>query len=296
MDDSQLDSLRVWQAFASAYLDELDDTLKRRQHVILKPTMAFNDYMAPLMSPSFQWLTFLTLSNITCHRIDLVKISRMPNLGALTVGQGVLAPDVGLEDGIVRAWSNAAAEADAFSMLRVLNLRGQNHITSRIFSYLHKFPSLALFNAEACSIGVKDKEVALAGGWKYKTGRILNDFLSEIGKVDKTWDSAVHACFRAAGAYSIERMTADGVEAINSLPVLHFSLGAAPPDAGFNASGNYTLQCFERVKGWTPPANVKKDLKRSMTEIAQPSGMPRKKPVIRASKQQSVDDFLLGLR
>jgi len=262
---------------------------------MLEPTMGFNDYMTPLNSPAFQWLTFLTLSNITCLRNDLIALSRMANLGALTIGQGVLTPDVGLEDGIVRAWSSAAAEADAFSMLRVLNLREQKHVTQRIFTYLQHFPSLALFNLEACSIGIKNKETALASGWRYKTGRMLNEHLSEIGKFDKTWDSAVHACFRAAGAYGIEKMATEGVDAINALPVLHFSLGAMPLDAGFNASGNYKLQCFERVKGWAPPVETQKSWKRSVSEIAQPDGGPRKKPVIRASKQQSAGDFFLGL-
>lgn len=257
--------------------------------------MGFNDYMTPLNSSAFQWLTFLTLSNITCLRNDLINLSRIANLGALTVGQGVLTPDVGLEDGIVRAWSNAAAEADAFSMLRVFNLREQKHITPRIFAYLHHFPSLALFNLEACMIGIKNKEAALASGWRYKTGRMLNEHLPEIGKFDKTWDSAVHACFRAGGAYSIERITAEGVEAINSLPVLHFSLGAVPPDAGFNDSGNYKLQCFERVKGWVLPAESQKSLKRSVSEVIQANGGPRKKPGIRASKLQSASDFFLGL-
>lgn len=257
--------------------------------------MGFKDYMSPLNSPTFQWLTFLTLSNISCLRNNLINLSRMANLGALTIGQGVLTPDVGLEDGIVRAWSNAAAEADAFSMLRVLNLREQKHITPRIFAYLHRFPSLALLNFEACSTGIKNKEAALASGWRYKTGRMLNEHLSEIGKFDKTWDSAVHASFRAAGAYGIERLTAEGVEAVNSLPVLHFSLGAMPPDAGFTATGNYRLQCFERVKDWAPPADTQKSLKRSVSGATQPDGEPRKKSGVRASKLQSANDFFLGL-
>lgn len=257
--------------------------------------MGFNDYMGPLVSHSLDWLTFLTLSNITCFRGDLISLSRLSNLGVLTIGCGVSTPDIGLEDGVVRAWSNAAAEADAFSMLRVLNLREQKHVTARIFSYLCCFPSLGLVNFEACSVGIKDKGIASASAWKCKTGRLLNDFLSEIGKVDKTWDSAIHACFRAAGAYNVDRMTHGGVEAINSLPVLHFSLGAKPSDAGFNASGNYKLQCFERIQGWTPPVEISNERKRPNSQVAQSRSMPRKKPVVRASKQNSMGDLFLGL-
>ena len=289
--NSHLDSLRVWLAFAIAYPEEHDASLKRKEHVILKPSMSLGDYTSPLISPSLQWLTFLTLSSITCPRNDLISLSRMSNLAVLTIGQGVLTPDVGLEDRIVRAWSNAAAEADAFSMLRVLNLREQKHITARIFQYLPKFPSLALLSLDACAVGNNDKEAALACGWKYKTGRILNEFLLDIGKVDNTWDSTVHACFRAAGAYSVESLTHEGVEAINSLPILHSSLGNKPPDVGLNTSGNYKLQCFERIKGWSPI----NEFKRPVSQVIQEKSIPRKKPAIRASKQESVGDLFLGM-
>ena len=257
--------------------------------------MSLEDYIRPLISPSFQWLTFLTLSHITCLRSDLISLSQVLNLGALTISQGILTPDIGLEDGVVRAWSSAAAEAGAFSMLRVLNFREQKYITSKVFNNLISFPSLALVSFEDCSVGVKDKEAALACGWKYKTGQRLNEFPSEVGKVSETWDSAVHACFCAAGAYSVERMTAKGVEATNSLPVLHFSLGAKPRDAGLNTNGKYKLQCFERIKGWTQLVEASKDTKRSLSQGVQEDGPARKKPVLRASKQQSANDFLLGL-
>ena len=257
--------------------------------------MSFKDYVRPLISPSFRWLTFLTLSYITCLRSDLISLSQVSNFGALTISQGVLTPEIGLEDGVVRAWSSAAAEAGAFSMLRVLSFREQKHVTPKVFNYLNSFPSLALVGFEDCSVGRKDEDEALAYGWKYKTGRRLNEFPSEVGKVDETRDSAAHACFRAAGAYSVERMTAKGVEAINSLPVLHFSLGAKPRDAGFNANGNYKLQCFERIKGWTQLVEASKEPKRSLSQGVQVDRPARKKPVLRASKQQSANDFFLGL-
>ena len=257
--------------------------------------MSLEDYIRPLISPSFRWLTFLTLSHITCRRSDLISLSQVLNLGALTISQGILTPDIGLEDGVVRAWSSAAAETGAFSMLQVLNFREQKHITSKVFNYLNSFPSLALISFEDCSVGVKDKEAALACGWKRKTGRRLNEFPFETGKVNETWDSAVQACFRAAGPYSVERMTANGIEAIKSLPVLHFSLGAKPRDAGLSTNGSYKLQCFERIKGWTQFGESSKDPKQSLSQGVQVDGPARKKPVLRASKQQSANDFFLGL-
>ena len=257
--------------------------------------MSLEDYTKPLISDSFQWITFLTLSNITISRRDLINLGKLANIGVLTIGSGVLTPDVGLEESVVRAWSRAAADSDAFSLLRVLNLRHQKTVTARVFQYLHDFPSLSLFNLDECSIGPRDKASALAAGWKYKTGKMLNDHLPDIGKVDATWDSIAHACFRAGGAYGIESVTAEGVEAINALPVLHFTLGPSTSDAGLNACGNYKLQCFERVVNWVPPRPKKPEAeKRPIDAVDRTEGLPRKKPTLRASKSRGVGDWLMG--
>lgn len=237
----------------------------------------------------------MTLSNVTISRRDLINLSKLANIGVLTIGNGVLTPDVGLEDGVVRAWSRAAADSDAFSLLRVLNLRHQKAVTTRVFQYLHDFPSLSLFNLDECSIGPRDKAPALAAGWKYKTSKMLNDHLPDLGKVDATWDSIAHACFRAGGAYGIESITAEGVEAINALPVLHFALGASTSDAGLNAHGNYKLQCFERVKSWIPPRPKKSEAqKRAIDDVGKSQVLLRKKPMLRASKTQDMGDWLIG--
>lgn len=257
--------------------------------------MTLESYVKPLVSASFQWITFLTLSNVTISRRDLINLSTLVNLGALTIGSGVLTPDVGLEDGMVRAWARAAAEAEAFSLLRVLNLRNQKDVTPRVFQYLHDFPSLSIVGLDSCSIGVKNKQIAMSFGWKYTTGKMLNEHLPDSGEGDATWDSVTHACFRAGGTYSIEIVTAEGVEAVNALPMLHFALGAVTSDAELNASGNYKLQCYERVAKWTPPSvsNLEAQ-KRPIDAVDRSECLPRKKPMLRASKKQTMGDLLVG--
>ena len=64
----KLVSVKVWKAFAAAYPNQSVDTLKRKHHVIARPNMKLGDYVAPLISPSLQWITFLSLSNIACVR------------------------------------------------------------------------------------------------------------------------------------------------------------------------------------------------------------------------------------
>lgn len=65
----QLVSVKVWKAFATAYPNEGVGTLKRKHHIITRPNMKLGDYLTPLISPSFHWITFLSLSNIICVRL-----------------------------------------------------------------------------------------------------------------------------------------------------------------------------------------------------------------------------------
>ena len=263
--------------------------------MILTPNLALATYVTPITSPSFNWITFLTLSNITCSRADLVNVSKLTNIGALTIGRGVWIGETGPDDSIVRAWSRAAAEANAFSMLRVLVCRSKKEITPRSFTYFNQFPALALFIVEDCNFGLRDKEQARSLGWKYRTGKDLSEFFIGGGLTDHKWDSTMHASFRCGGAYGIEHLTAEGVEAIDSLPVLHFSLGGDPPDAALDLQTDGRTRCFQRVlRLVTVSMTQNAAAKRPVSEAVPVSGQPRKKPTIRSSKQQSFDDLLSG--
>lgn len=70
----QLVSVKVWKAFVVAYLHEGVDALKRKHHVITRPNMKLGDYVTPLISPSVQWVAFLSLSNMTCVRITAIHL------------------------------------------------------------------------------------------------------------------------------------------------------------------------------------------------------------------------------
>lgn len=257
--------------------------------------MALSAYITPITSPSFTWITFLTLSNVVCSRVDLVNVSKLTNLGVLTIGRGVWMGETGIDDSIIRAWSRAATEADAFSMLRVLVCRSQKEITPRSFAYFNHFPALALFIVEDCNFRPREKEPGRSLGWKYRTGKHLSELFMGGGLKDYKWDSMMHAAFRCGGAYGIDSMTAEGVEAIGSLPMLHFSLGGDPPDAAFDLQKGQRTRCFERVsRQIAVPTVPNTTVKRPANETLHTIGRPRKKPMIRSSKQQSFEDLLSG--
>lgn len=235
----------------------------------------------------------MTLSFITCSRTDLLQLSRLVNLGVLSICEKVNCPDIGLDDSIVRSWGRAAAESNAFSMLRVLNCRSQREITPRLINYLNDFPSLAIFAVEDCNIGPQDKKLALSLGWQYKTGVDLSKFLVEAGATNSAWDRVTRALFRGSGSYNIKRMTAEGVAAVDAIPVLHFSLGGVVPDAVVDVTGSHSLRTFHRRKDPIPIlVNPIQHLKRPAGQTSPPTNHARKKPVMRSAKQQSMENML----
>lgn len=292
-----LDSVRVWKAFATVYPNELDITMKNKQHVISRPNMKILDYVKPVTSLSFDWITFLTLSNVTCSRSDLIQISQLTNIGALTVGPAVQAPDIGLDDSLIRIWGRTAVTSNAFSMLRVLNCRSQREITPRAFDHFNQFPALAIFNAEDCKLGLEEKPMALQHGWKYRNGKDLSDWLVKGGTTGTGWDSIVHACFRLGGAFSMEALTAEGVAVLDALAVLHLSLGGPPNNAAVDRIGEQSLRSFYRMcpDKHRHVKSVRSSYKRPLAEVL-PSGnnSVRKKPTVRAPRLQNIEDVLFA--
>ena len=289
---SDIDSLYAWKVFATAYPQEGDKKLRRRYQVIPKPNMAFGEYIKPLVSPSFQWITFLTLSNITCSRHDLISVSKLTNIGALTIGHGVEAPDAGLEDSIVRAWGRAVTEIGAFSRLRVFACRAQYAITSQVFDYISQFPSLAIFAVEDCNIGPRDRPSAQAAGFKYKTRKDLSEFLVAGGATNPSWDSLMHALFHQSGGLRPAIPNGDSGGGENRPDVLHFSLGAAPPDAEVDTGGKRRMRCFCR---YTSHAEGHQHLptaeKRPLTN-AHPAQPPGKKIAMKISTRRDPVDLM----
>lgn len=163
-----------------------------------------------------------------------------------------------------------------------------------MINYLNDFSSLALFAVEDCHIGPQDKRLALGLGWQYKTGVDLSKFLVEAGATNSAWDTVIRALFRGSGSFSVKRMTAEGVAAVDALPVLQFSLGGVAADAVVDVTGSHSMRTFHRMKDPIPiSVNPIKDLKRPAGQTSQPANQARKKPMMRSTKQQSMENMLM---
>ena len=225
--------------------------------------MSLPDYIKPATAPSFEWITLLTLNDVTCSRTELVNISKLSNLGALTIGQNVKTADGGLDDSLLRAWARAAAESSSFTMLRVLACRKQRGMTNVLFQHISHFPVLSIFVVEGCGIGVREKPVVKSLGWRYKTGQALTNFLIAGGCKDDNWSSVMHALFIQGSEYCTDWMTAKGVEAVNSLPLLGFDIGGRSAIAVRDGTRKQSTHLFHRP--YVPPVQEPNTKKRRLS-------------------------------
>lgn len=276
--------------------------------MVLEPNGSFKSYIEPLISTTFHWLTFLSISHLTCSRTDLLQLFQLTNIGVLTVGKGVncSGSGIGLDDSIIRSWARAAATSSgsAFSCLRVLNCVCQQGLSAKVLPYLNGFPALALFTFDSCPgiHGPREKNEASRLGWRYKTGGELSAFFAQSGAVSTSWDDLSYASFRGCGPFSVKKISAEGVEAFDTLPVLHFSFGKQL-DVVVDGTRTQSLRGFYRVKEYVLPtapaplglaANSKKKRPLGEQQLGTTMPHPRKKLTIKASKQQSMDDMLMG--
>lgn len=210
--------------------------------------MSLEDYVRPITAKSFEWTTILNLTDITCSRSELVSIHRLTNIGALTIGPGVQMPDVGIDDSILRSWTRAATENNAFSMLKVIACRGQRQLTARAFDYISRLKALSLFALEKNSLGSYDKHIAKALGWKYTTGKALSTILDESFCTNDSWESVIKALHTYGRGLCAVSTAQTEIEDDSCLQYLSLSLGGKQKSATVDIVGKDALCCFERVR------------------------------------------------
>lgn len=122
-------------------------------------------------------------------------------------------------------------------------------------------------------------------------GKHLSDWLVKGGATGAGWDSIVHASFQLGGTVSEKTLTTKDVETIHAIPILHMSVGASHPDALTGLTGDRKLRSFYRERVDTDRFLKKRPL---VQKIAPSINVSRKKPTLRASKLQIVEDRLTG--
>ena len=231
---SQLDSVQIFLAFAQRYRSMVG----RKFHIISEPKLPLTSYLKDVTSFDYRWLTHLTLLNVTVPRTALIQVSLITNLAVLTVGPNLFAPDIGVDDSLIRTWSRVAATG-SFCMLRVLALREQTYVTARVFDYLKCFPALAIFATESVpNVGPSDDNVALAFGWKCRIGKDLRTWIARgHGVNDARWDETLQTFFELAKQSGLETLTDKDIDSPEALPVMLVAVGGCPKNAAVDVTG-----------------------------------------------------------
>ena len=214
-------------------------SVKCRRQVIERPDMDLSVYVKHITSTSFHWITHLTLANNYFSRRDLIELSKLVNLGTLTI-EGC-SNDL-CDDGVIRAWARAATEAGAFSMLRVLACSFQC-LTKNIFTHLSQLPVLSILLLKHVTTSEVEAQ-ALRFGWN---PRDLSEKESPLSPFNIPFGSFIQNMFHHSGQFGADSISEEGVQAINSLPVLRFSLGREDSRIASKGWNDGSIDFFERT-------------------------------------------------
>lgn len=158
-------SFHVWRIF-SALLAGHDASLRllRYRDRLSKPQSLLRFYTDPLTSKSFDFLTYLSIT--TAFAVpELVRLSAIKNLVALEIVSEDGKSEYGVSDRIIRAWSIAAADENAFSVLRLLKLLKHPFVTKASIAYISTFPALAVYEVTGCGFDLNESIKAGDFGW-----------------------------------------------------------------------------------------------------------------------------------
>ncbi|KAI9707207.1 MAG: hypothetical protein M1836_000167 [Candelina mexicana] len=293
---SELDCFHAWRVFATVYGKEGDSSLLYHRQSIVKPSIALEEYIKTITSHAFDWITYLSISNIAFTRTELIKISKLINLGALDIlgSTELYRATSKMEDGIVRAWSAAAVEGGFFSKLRVLILRKHRDITSRSLEYLNCFPSLTLYRVSECSISFTDDKKAESFGWTCEFGKKLLDALPRDKGMARSLDTPIQACFRKVRGLGCGESEIAEAGRVNSLPVLDFRVG---PTAGEDLSTSlphHAVLSFQRQQPVPGEAHLQAGLKKRESEDDASLPRPARRRKMKVIKHKKFEDLIQG--
>ncbi|KAI4245727.1 MAG: hypothetical protein L6R40_002255 [Gallowayella cf. fulva] len=292
---NELDSLRNWKVFAAAFANdtELDESFEGKKLTLPDSAPILAEYTRHISSPSLTWITFLTLTSLSCTRTNLIQVSRLTNLGMLTIGTSDPVYDTGLEDNVVRAWGRAASEAGAFTKLRILVCRSQFNMTSKVFTYLQHLPALdmLLLDGRYCN-HTKFSFQAKKHEWEaVDEGR----FRAEPFAIRTFAWKDIYGNLSAKGALFNLNPVEDNHEGRKHLePILDITLGAKTSPSQENplkSKDLWLLRGKSRCSG-TDILPTVDDKKRLLEQDSRAGILSSKKRVVRSSWKRTSKDLL----
>ena len=196
-------------------------------------------------------MTLLHLEGGECSIRDLINLSQVRNLGALTLGKylvidGTRHHPTDLIDRVIRAWSRAA-EDGAFAALRLLACRRsydaslavykEKGLVEHVSPYLSRFPNLAIFVTQGYPTR-NGTDVALQEtGWLLTTGLNLVPPLLQANTAGENWhewvatvychpDSVMEGVLPDSRMLNVRNWPESNGPLTREVPLLQFVLGS----------------------------------------------------------------------
>lgn len=222
---SELDSFKVWKAFAcsSPYLG--DRSFGSRTQIIANPDMSMLDYSQSLNGAPLDFVTSLTLWSTNFSRADLINVSKITNLGSLAIG--VRPYDI-LDDRVFRSWRRSVIEAGAFARLRVFVQDGESNFTDEMQKFLKVLPSLRFFSVWPA--GTKELCCVYDCDWLARRYAAPEDLANTRAFEALDWNHVPQQLFRISRGEDA---------AASSLPFFSLCLGRPPTKNIFNSIREY---------------------------------------------------------
>ena len=213
----------------------------------------------------------------------MIQLSSLTNLGVLIIGEKLVVDGGDLDNTLVRAWSRAATEADAFKHLRAIGLQSQYAITDRVFDYLSQLPQLELFHIKD-PIGRIDGFQDQPEGWQRYEGSKLRWLDFDFAE----WSTIYDAWLEEDSTLDVGGLMATNPRAFEKLPVLDFHLGYL--------SGKMYARTLSFYR--TPQQMFvldKPSTRKRSADASKVCTLSRKKPTLRATKRRDMDGFFSEL-
>ncbi|KAF2667190.1 hypothetical protein BT63DRAFT_427589 [Microthyrium microscopicum] len=228
---NQLDSIRTWQTFVTAYRDEIvqdriADLMSYRSSskVFGGKEIALTPFLEVIQAPKFEWINLVTLASPVLLREQWMSISKLSNLGGLYVYGPVEMYT--LDDTVVRAWFNAARDSGAFSALKILLLQSQDRLTLGTLEYFQAFPALRvvlLTGARLNTKGIEDIIQDTRWTWMNKSSLCL-----EIYQKWHSGSKVFHHDARLRDVYNLVHRKDLGADKCPQSPQLNIKGGIEP--------------------------------------------------------------------
>lgn len=245
-------TIHLWRILCMAYPEDFRRLAQNCDSCVTAPRYSLGEYINFLRNSISTWGVSLNVWTEVARVPELVDLASVTNLVSLEVNTTTTAqPDslqelAGLNDRILRTWSEVATTSEAFKNLQVLRLYHQRDLSQQSFAYLSRLPSLMF-----CVLAKCDR---LTDAAALKAAKLHGWVAANISDLQSTHclSLAFSAPSSTGTRWCTEQQTSPSVT--SDLPMINFSIGQRRTEVK-----DRDMLILQRVVFHDPPNTSKRD-------------------------------------